>query len=187
MSLLLILPIALGLAMDAFAVSVGVSVSQGGLSRSQVFRIAASFGVFQFMMPILGWLAGQTVIDIIKSLDHWVAFGLLLLIGAKMIFESFRGKEQSIKSDGDATKGAILVVLSVATSIDALAVGLGFAALDQPVLFPSIIIGVVAFLMTFAGTKIGPVIGSRIGKKAALIGGIILIVIGLKILADHLA
>jgi putative Mn2+ efflux pump MntP len=186
MSLLLVLPIALGLAMDAFAVSVGVSVGRGGLSGLQAFRLAASFGIFQFIMPILGWLTGQTVLDIIKSVDHWVAFGLLLLIGAKMIYESFKGKEESTKSDGDPTKGIILVVLSVATSIDALAVGLSFAALEQSILLPSILIGVVAFLMTVAGTKIGPVIGGRMGKRAELIGGIILILIGVKILADHL-
>ena len=186
MNLLLVFPIALGLAMDAFAVSVGVSVSQEGLSRLQTFRLAASFGFFQFMMPIIGWLAGQTVLDIIKSVDHWVAFGLLFLVGAKMIFESFSGKEKSVKPDGDPTKGVILVVLSVATSIDALAVGLSFAALDQPVLFPSVIIGVVAFLMTVAGLKIGPFIGSRMGKSTEFIGGIILILIGVKILADHL-
>ena len=177
---MLVFPIALGLAMDAFAVSVGVSVSQEGLSRLQTFRLAASFGFFQFMMPIIGWLAGQTVLDIIKSVDHWVAFGLLFLVGAKMIFESFSGKEKSVKPDGDPTKGVSLFVLSVATSIDAL------AALDQPVLFPSVIIGIVAFLMTVAGLKIGPFIGSRMGKSTEFIGGIILILIGVKILADHL-
>ena len=182
----LVFPIAFGLAMDALAVSVGVSVNRQGLSRLQAFRLAGSFGLFQLLMPIIGWLAGQTVLDIIKLVDHWVAFGLLFLIGAKMIYESFRGSEKSGKIDGDPTRGLILIVLSIATSIDAFAVGLSMAALDQPVLFPSSIIGVVAFLMTLAGTKIGPFFGRKVGKRAELLGGIILILIGVKILSDHL-
>jgi len=186
MNFFLILPIALALAMDAFAVSVGVSVSQRGLFKVQILRMALSFGFFQFIMPVLGWLAGQTILDIIKAVDHWVAFGLLLLIGSKMIYESFRGQDKENKSSGDQTRGFVLLLLSVATSIDALAVGLSFAALGKTVFYPSVVFGVVAFLMTVVGAKIGPFFGRSVGRRAELLGGIVLIFIGAKILLDHL-
>ncbi len=186
MKIFLVLPIAWALAMDAFAVSVGLSVHRKGLSRNQVFRLASSFGLFQFLMPLLGWLAGQTIIDSIKTIDHWVAFGLLAVIGAKMIYESFKSETKISNQDKDPTKGFVLLILSVATSIDALAVGLSFAALDLPVLVPSLIIGVVAFIMTVVGTKIGPLFGRLVGKRAELFGGCVLILIGIKILIDHL-
>lgn len=186
MKLFLVLPIALALAMDAFAVSVGFSVNRKGLLRCQVFRLATGFGFFQFLMPILGWLAGQTIIESIKTVDHWVAFGLLAVIGARMIYESFRSETKVSNQDRDPTKGFVLLILSVATSIDALAVGLSFAALDLPVLVPSLIIGVVAFIMTVVGTKIGPLFGRLVGKRAEFFGGCVLILIGIKILVNHL-
>jgi len=186
MEVFLVLPIALALAMDAFAVSVGLSVSQQGLSKTQIFRLASSFGFFQFLMPLLGWLAGQTVLEAIETVDHWVAFGLLFLIGSKMIFESFRGQDKENKSKGDQTRGFVFLLLSVATSIDALAVGLSFAALGQTVFFPAAVFGVVAFLMTVVGAKIGPFFGRAVGKRAELLGGAVLIFIGAKILLDHL-
>ncbi len=186
MNIFFVLPIALALAMDAFAVSVGLSVNRKGFSRGQVFRLALSFGLFQFLMPLLGWLAGQTITESLQAVDHWVAFGLLAFIGIKMIFESFRSETKDSKKDRDPTKGLVLLILSVATSIDALAVGLSFAALDLPVLFPSLIIGVVAFIMTVVGTKTGPIFGRMAGRRAELIGGCVLILIGIKILTDHL-
>jgi len=186
MNLVFVLPVAMALAMDAFAVSVGVSIGREGLSRHQSFRLAASFGFFQFLMPILGWMAGQTVTEMIKAVDHWVAFGLLLVVAVKMIYESLRDQEKSAKQGGDPTKGVVLIVLSLATSIDAFAVGLSIAALDKPVLFPSVIIGAVAYSMTAVGTKIGPVVGRKVGRRAEMLGGIILILIGAKILLDHL-
>lgn len=186
MKIFLVLPIALALGMDAFAVSVGLAVSQKGLSRNQVFRLATGFGLFQFLMPLLGWMAGQTIIESIKTVDHWVAFGLLAVVGTKMIYESFKSETSISNKDKDPTKGFVLLILSVATSIDALAVGLSFAALDLPVLIPSLIIGVVAFIMTIVGTKIGPLFGRLVGKRAELIGGSVLILIGIKILTDHL-
>ncbi len=186
MKIFLVLPIALALAMDAFAVSVGLSVNRKGLLRGQVFRLATGFGFFQFLMPILGWLAGQTIIESIKTVDHWVAFGLLAVIGAKMIYESFKSETKISNRDRDPTKGFVLLILSVATSIDALVVGLSFAALNWPVLVPSLIIGIVAFIMTVVGTKIGPLFGRLVGKRAELFGGCVLILIGIKILIDHL-
>jgi putative Mn2+ efflux pump MntP len=186
MNLFFILPVALALSMDAFAVSIGVSVGKQQVSRYHVIRLASSFGIFQCLMPMLGWLVGQSVLNIIRTVDHWVAFGLLFFVGLKMICESFTPKEKSASPGRDPTKGIILIVLSIATSIDALAVGLSFAVLKQSVLFPAIIIGAVAFLMTVTGAKIGPLLGKKAGKKAELIGGIILILIGAKILSDHL-
>ena len=186
MNLFFVLPIALALAMDAFAVSVGLGVSQKGLSWNQVFRLAFCFGLFQFLMPLIGWLAGQTVIESIKAVDHWVAFGLLLMVGGKMISESFRGQDKNNKLKGDQTRGLVLLMLSVATSIDALAVGLSFTALGQAVFYPSVVFGVVAFLMAVAGAKIGPLFGQFAGRWAEFLGGAVLIFIGVKILLNHL-
>lgn len=186
MNFFLVIPVALALAMDAFAVSVGLSVLPEGLKKSQRVRLAVFFGFFQFLMPLIGWLAGQGFLDYIRDVDHWVAFGLLFLVGGKMMTESLRGQGRTKKVTGDPTKGFTLILLSVATSIDAFAVGLSFAALQQDVLYPALIIGVVAFSMTFLGTMIGPVIGRIAGKGAEFLGGLILILIGIKILIEHL-
>jgi len=137
-------------------------------------------------MPLVGWFAGNTVQKYIQAFDHWVAFGLLAFIGGKMIFESFKRKETPAERSSDSTKGLSLFFLSVATSIDALAVGLSFAVLHVIILYPAIIIGLVAFLMTILGVKIGPILGQLVGKRAELLGGLILIFIGVKILFEHL-
>jgi len=178
--------IALALAMDAFAVSIGVSLSQKGLSPQQTFRLSFFFGSFQFLMPILGWWAGKRVLIYIHSLDHWIAFSLLGFIGVKMIYESFRETEIKRGSKADSTRGISLLVLSIATSIDALAVGLGFAVLSVSVIPASLLIGLVAFILSIVGVKVAPVLGKIVGKGAELAGGIILIGIGIKILFDHL-
>lgn len=186
MSFPLVLAIALALAMDAFAVSVGLSLSREGLTGKQTFRIAIHFGFFQFMMPIIGWLAGQSVLRYIQAVDHWVAFGLLSFIGGKMIYESFSRQRRVERKDSDPTKGLSLIMLSVVTSIDALAVGLGLAFIHVNILYPAAIIGVVAFLLTVAGVKISRLLGQWLGKGAGLLGGLILILIGIKILCEHL-
>jgi len=186
MDLFLVIPVALALAMDAFAVSVGLSVLPGGLKKSQRLRLAVFFGFFQFLMPLIGWLAGQGFLGYIRDVDHWVAFGLLLFIGGKMAVGSFRNQGMAKKVSGDPTKGVTLILLSVATSIDAFAVGLSFAALEQKIFFPSLFIGGVAFALTYFGTRLGPVFGKVAGKKAELFGGLILIFIGIKILTEHL-
>jgi putative Mn2+ efflux pump MntP len=186
MNLFLVIPVALALAMDAFAVSVGLSVLPEGLKRIQSLRLAVFFGFFQFLMPQVGWLLGQGFLDNIRDVDHWVAFGLLLFIGGKMVVESFRKQGMVKIISSDPTKGITLILLSVATSIDAFAVGLSFAAIHQKILYPSAIIGAVAFMMTLVGTKIGPAIGKIAGKRAELLGGLILIFIGVKILTEHL-
>jgi putative Mn2+ efflux pump MntP len=186
MNLFLVIPVALALAMDAFAVSIGLSVAPKGLNKSQGLRLAIFFGFFQFVMPVIGWLAGRSFLDYMRDVDHWVAFGLLFLIGGKMVADSFRYGESAKKVPGDPTKGATLFLLAVATSIDAFAVGLSFAAIRQKILYPAVIIGIVAFAMTYFGTKLGPAIGKIAGKRAELLGGLILIFIGIKILAEHM-
>lgn len=186
MNFWLVFPVALALAMDAFAVSIGLSVLPEGLKRNQRLRLALFFGFFQFLMPLAGWLAGQGFLDEMQDVDHWIAFGLLFLIGGKMMVEAFRNRSEVKKASSDPTKGTTLVLLSVATSIDALAVGLSFAVIQQRILYPAVIIGVVAFVMTLIGTMIGPVIGKVAGRWAELAGGVILVFIGIKILAEHL-
>jgi len=189
MSFIYILGVAIGLSMDAFAVSVGFSLSRRGLSRAGALRMAAAFGLFQLVMPILGWAAGRSVISAIQGFDHWIAAGLLVFIGGKMIVEAFRKEEELIHEQErrDRTIGWPLLVLSLATSLDALAVGLSFGALGVPVLLPAAVIGVVCFLVTMTGSKIGPIIGKLAGEWAEAAGGVVLILIAIKILIDHLS
>lgn len=186
MSFLLILGIALALAMDAFAVSLGLGLSLKPATGGQTLRLAFHFGLFQFLMPVLGWAAGESLIRHIEKYDHWVAFVLLLGVGGKMIFESLRPEKDAAAKRADPTRGVSLLVLSVATSLDALAVGLSLAALRVAIVFPAVVIGVVAFAMTVTGMKIGPVLGKVIGRRAELLGGTVLLLIGIKILIDHL-
>ncbi len=187
MNFFLVIALALALAMDAFAVSVGISLSLETITKGQTLRLASLFGFFQFMMPLIGWYTGQNIlVRYIEPFDHWVAFGLLFIIGGKMIYESFKDGKKIKDAKTDPTKGLSLLLLSVATSIDALAVGLGLAALHVAILYPAVVIGLVAFFMTVLGVKIGPFFGRIIGKRAELLGGLILILIGVKTLLDHL-
>lgn len=186
MNFLIVLGLAFALAMDAFAVSLGLGLNLVRASAVQTLRLALFFGLFQFLMPVIGWGAGTTIIGLIEGFDHWVAFALLLGVGGKMIVESFRRSEDFKIRKSDPTKGLSLFVLSVATSLDALAVGLSLAALHAAIAYPAAVIGVVAFLMTVVGMKLGPVLGRIMGKRAELAGGLILILIGIKILVDHL-
>ena len=186
MSFLLILGVALALAMDAFAVSLGLGMSLRPATGGQTFRLAFHFGLFQFLMPVLGWAAGETLLRYIEKYDHWVAFGLLLAVGGKMVFESLKPEKGLVKDCSDPTRGVSIVVLSVATSLDALAVGLSLAALRVAIVFPAVVIGIVAFGMTVVGMKIGPALGRVIGRRSELLGGVILIMIGIKILVEHL-
>ena len=185
MSLLAILALAVGLAMDAFAVSLGIGLKQCRVSTRTTVRLAWHFGLFQFFMPILGWLAGLTFARWITSVDHWIAFGLLAAIGGKMIYEALWGDEEK-RAEKDATRGMSLVVLSVATSIDALAVGLSLALLGVQIWYPAVIIGVVAFAFTAVGLHLGCRFGALLGKRMEVLGGVILIAIGVRILVDHL-
>lgn len=184
MDLIILLGIALGLAMDAFAVAIGVGISLGGASRRQVFRLAWHFGLFQGLMPIIGWAAGATVRPLIESWDHWLAFTLLSVVGGRMILEALRDGPPETRR-ADPTLGWSLVGLSLATSIDALAVGLSFAALGVRVWVPALVIGLTAALMTTVGTVGGRQLGLRFGNRMSAIGGVVLIAIGCWIVYGH--
>ncbi len=174
-----------GLAMDAFSVSITDGIIIGRAKLSQSFKIAIFFGLFQFIMPIIGYIAGSTFSGIIESFDHWVAFALLVFIGGKMAYEAlFSRDEEQTASDPLAIK--TLLVLAVATSIDALAVGITFATISAPVLLSSAIIGIVTFIISAIGVMLGSKLGSAAGNRAQVIGGVILIAIGAKILIEHL-
>ncbi len=183
MSLLEIILIAVGLAMDAFAVSVGAGTLAFMQDMRSTVRLAFHFGLFQFLMPVIGWFLGSSIQAYVESIDHWIAFILLAYIGIKMIHESFK-KEESQKEN--PSKGKNLVILSVATSIDALVVGFTLAMLDVNIWYPSMMIGVITAALSFAGIWIGKKLGMKLGKVMEVIGGIILILIGLKILIEHL-
>ncbi len=184
MSVWYVLGIALGLAMDAVAVSVAAGIQVTKLNSGHVLRLALSFGFFQFLMPVIGWLAGRSLSQWLGAVDHWVAFGLLGVIGARMLWESFRSSESPAQ---DPTRGWMLLVLSIATSIDALAVGLSLAFLEISIWMPSIIIGIVAALLTALGAVFGSRLGRRFGVWAERFGGLVLIGIGVRILVSHLS
>ena len=154
-------------------------------SWRQVLRVSSSFGLFQALMPVLGWLAGRTVVEFIADYDHWVAFTLLVVVSGRMLWESFR-PEHSRDKEVDITKGFLLLTLSIATSIDALAVGLYFAFLRVNIALASPTIGVVAFLVTVIGFILGRRASKLVGKRAEALGGMILLAIALRILLSHI-
>ena len=174
--------IAVGLSMDAFAVSVckGLSVKKVGVKHAALAGLY--FGGFQFLMPVIGYLLGFRFETVIETVDHWVAFVLLAFIGGNMIKESF-GKAEELNDDFGVKT---MLLMAVATSIDALAVGITFAFLEVQILPAAGLIGVTTFLLSFAGIYIGNVFGARYKSKAELAGGIILVLIGVKILLEHL-
>lgn len=185
MSTLTLLGIALGLAMDAFAVAIGAGLQLVDVSPRQTFRLAWHFGLFQALMPVLGWLAGRTLVEYIEPVDHWIAFGLLTFIGGKMVYEAFQEKDEEADAC-DPTKGWRLVMLSIATSIDALAVGLSLAVLGVSIWYPALVIGIVAGVLTTVGLDLGKRFGGLLGRRMEVVGGLILIGIGIKILVEHL-
>jgi putative Mn2+ efflux pump MntP len=177
--------IAIALAVDAFAVAIGAGVSLCQVSFRQTFRLAWHFGFFQAGMNVLGWAGGLTVRNLIENIDHWVAFGLLCFIGIRMIREAM--DDDDSKESTDPTRGKTLVLLSVATSIDSLAVGLSFSVLHISIWMPALVIGVVATILTTIGLHLGCVLGaaSRLGKRAEIVGGLVLVAIGINILHEH--
>lgn len=187
MTIFTILALAFGLAMDAFAVAISAGIVLPELSFRRIFRLSWHFGLFQFLMPVLGWLAGLTIQDFVSSFAAWIAFGLLGWVGGKMIYESCRPvPDHDPAAFRDPTRGFSLVVLSIATSIDALAVGMSLAMVDITIWFASIVIGITAGIMTIIGMFVGKKLGALFGRRMELIGGLILIGIGLKILARQL-
>ena len=177
--------IAIGLAMDCFAVSLGVGTAGTAVGLRPTFRLFFHFGLFQGGMTLLGWLAGKTVVTYIASVDHWVAFGLLVFVGVRMILGGLR-KEGEQPAIPDPSRGMTLVILSIATSIDALAVGLSLALLDVNVFWSALLIGGVSALLSLVGLLLGNQLGMRFGKSMEVLGGIILIGIGLRVLITHI-
>ncbi len=177
--------IAIGLAMDCFAVSLGVGTAGTAVGLRPTFRLFFHFGLFQGGMTLMGWLAGKTVVGYIASVDHWVAFGLLAFVGVRMIRGGLQkaGDEPAIP---DPSRGLTLVMLSIATSIDALAVGLSLAFLEVNVLWSALLIGGVSAVLSLLGLSLGNQLGLRFGKSMEILGGLILIAIGLRVVITHL-
>ncbi|MDR2733274.1 MAG: manganese efflux pump MntP family protein [Spirochaetota bacterium] len=194
MSFIELFLVAVGLSMDAFAVSVSAGLALSRQFLKNALIIGLYFGAFQAMMPLLGYFAAAYFADAIVAYDHWIAFILLSFLGGKMIRESFRKEEAPDATDMDCgkitqefiAKPSIMLPLAVATSIDALAVGTSFAFLRVTILPAVIFIGVTTFLLSILGVKIGQIFGIRYKAKAVLAGGVILVLIGLKILLEHL-
>ncbi len=176
--------IATGLAMDAFAVSLGVGTTGQASDPRAKFRLAFHFGFFQAGMTLLGWLVGSTIAGLIGSIDHWVALVLLGYVGINMIRSGFDKDGESYQSN--PSKGKTLMVLCVATSLDAMAVGLGMAMIKAPVLLPSVIIGVVTSGLSIFGLLAGTRLGETFGKRMEILGGLLLIGIGLRIVITHI-
>jgi len=181
-----IVALAVALAMDAFAVAIATGVRLKRVSLRQFFRLAWHFGFFQAMMPVIGWTAGLTVREAIARYDHWIAFVLLAYVGGNMIRESFK-LERDARDQRDPTRGLTLVMLSVATSIDALAVGFSISLLKVAIWVPALVIGLVAGAFTGLGLQLGKAVGKaeRLSPVAELIGGAVLLIIGLNILRAH--
>ncbi len=183
--MLTIVLIAVGLSMDAFAVAVSSGVAAKQLRLFHALRMAFFFGGFQAVMPLIGWLAGIGLKKYITELDHWFAFGILTFIGLKMIYEAFQMKEKN-DAKSDPFGSLTLLMLAVATSIDALAVGTTFALLNVVIAVPVIIIGCVTFVFSLAGVYIGNGFGHFFENKIEVVGGLVLIGIGVKILLEHI-
>lgn len=177
-----------GLAMDAFAVSICKGLAMRKVNKKQAVVIALFFGGFQAIMPIVGWFLCKGFQNYIEAFDHWIAFALLAFIGVKMIIETLREKEDDvvIEEMDPPLDMKEMLMLAIATSIDALAVGISLAALDRPIVESAAIIGVVTFVISIIGVYIGNFFGNRYKKRAELTGGIILVLIGVKILCEHM-
>lgn len=184
MSLLQVLLIAVGLAADAFAVSVAEGIALRRATPGHTLRVSLHFGAFQAIMPVLGWFLGRSLLRIMGALDHWVAFGLLVLIGGKMLADTLFRFETG--EPREPSRGARLLALSVATSVDALAVGMSLAMLRVRIWEPAAIIGVVTGVLCAVGIQAGDRVGSRLGRWAEACGGVMLCLIGVKILYDHI-
>ena len=183
MSVIEIIVIALGLAMDAFAVSICKGLSMKKMCYKNAAVIALYFGIFQAIMPIIGYFLGISFADFVQKIDHWIAFFLLSVIGVNMIKNS---SEDELEKRNDKIDVKTMVILALATSIDALAIGVTFAFLNTNIFISAPIIGIVTFILSLIGVKVGNRFGDKFQNKAELAGGTILILIGLKILLEHL-
>ncbi len=179
-----VLLIALSMAMDAFSVCIGAGTQARTNGPRPTFRLAFHFGLFQFLLPVIGWLAGTTVERYIASFDHWIAFALLAFVGIRMIRSGLNPDGELHKND--PSRGWTMVLLSIAVSIDALAVGLSLGVVGIFVWYPAIVIGVVTGLMSWLGLRIGNRLGMKFGKRMEIVGGVVLILIGTRIVLSHL-
>lgn len=184
MDAITIILIAFGLAMDAFAVSIANGMTINTKRRQSALLTGAFFGGFQMLMPAIGWFIGLSLESIVATFDHWIAFGLLSFIGAKMIYDAVK-KDKDEKNEY-TLKLQSLLILAIATSIDALMVGFSFAFLQTSILLPIAVIGLVTFMLSFFGFFFGSHIGKLFGNRIKILGGLILIAIGLRILIEHL-
>jgi putative Mn2+ efflux pump MntP len=177
-----ILFVAIALAMDSFSVAITNGVGNQTFKFKEALKAGTFFGLFQAAMSIAGWVAGRQVLDLISGFDHWIAFGLLAFIGGEMIYESVKTESKRVLASPGI---GVLLTLSVATSIDALAVGLGLSFLQVSIVEPAIVIGVVAFLLSFLGVYLGGKLRSLLHNRVEMLGGSILIAIGIRILMEH--
>ena len=175
--------IGIGLSMDCFAVSLAIGTTTKTRLIFAATIIALFFGAFQAGMAVIGWVAGVSLIGLISAYDHWIAFILLAIVGGKMILEGVRGGDD--EAHVEVIRIVPVIVLSVATSIDALAVGVSFGVLQRAVLIPALIIGIICFGISFAGVMLGERLEKYLGNKMEIFGGIILILIGIRILYEH--
>ncbi len=185
MSFLVLIFVAFGLAMDCFAVSLSCSMANPNINKTLILKVALVFAVFQATMPVLGWFLGLVFLPYMEQVDHWIAFSILLIIGLKMIGEAIKKKpdEQCF----DFSKNLVLFSLAIATSIDAFIIGLSFAFLDVNILHAVFVIGLVTFILTLFGIRIGRKFGLYVSSKwAEIFGGLVLIILGTKILIQHL-
>ena len=180
------LAIAVGLAMDAAAVSLGAAAANYARDGRATFRLAFHFGLFQFLMPVAGWAGGVAVASGVASIDHWVAFGLLAFVGLRMIAAGVRG-DGSESFARDPSRGATLVLLALATSIDALAVGWTLALLGARILYAAATIGLVTASLSVVAIRLGNRLGRAAGRRMEVAGGLILLLIGARILVEHLS
>jgi len=177
--------IAFALSADCFAVSVSSSIAIGVYSRFQIFRTSILFGSFQALMPFLGWLAGSRILELISKYDHWFAFGLLAFVDSRMIWQSIHDKNGD-NAGRNYSQITTLLVLSLATSLDALAVGFGLSFMGVSIALSSAIIGAVAFAVTTSGFLLGTKLGKLWGRRAEIVGGAILVAIGISVLTSHI-
>ncbi|HJO93031.1 MAG TPA: manganese efflux pump MntP family protein [Victivallales bacterium] len=180
MNFFIVISISIGLAMDAFAVSMTNGATLKQLKFKKVLLIGFFFGFFQTLMTLLGWYAGASIKGYLMELDIWIAFVLLVFVGLKMIYDSFKKDNNSDKNS--SLNIPTIMILAVATSLDALAVGLSLSFMKVEIIFPSIIIGLVTFIVSIAGVYIGKKIGDYLGNRVELFGGILLIIIGISVL-----
>jgi manganese efflux pump family protein len=184
MEIITIILVAIGLSMDAVAVAVSYGLTRKSMNFSDATTLAAWFGGFQALMPLLGWFVGSSLKELITSVDHWIAFFLLAIIGGRMMYDSFFGKGKDIHAN--SLNISTLLLLSIATSIDALVVGITLGIINVPVIKPIIIIGCITFFLSHIGVLVGKKLGRFFAREVGVVGGLILIAIGTKILLEHL-